>query len=79
MEASGVLFNMYLDRQKGIVDEAGHLVVGKGFSLQPNTAASAGRRAEIDQERPVIVPCLFEGSLDISSPLHRHAYTSRNV
>jgi hypothetical protein len=58
--------------KKVLVDEIGCLLVGIGLGIQPSASASGGRRAEIDQNRSVLLFRRGERLINVVAPSYSH-------
>lgn len=79
MEVSGVLFDVCFERYEVFVDEGGGFVVAVRFGFQPNTSASGGSGAEIDQHRSFTGLCFRERRVGICHPVNFHVFSPRLI
>ena len=71
---------MFLDmsfyRQKILVDEICRLLIFVRLGIQPSTSSSRGCRAEVEQNRPILLFCHRKRLINILAPIdcHRNPY-----
>jgi hypothetical protein len=79
MKVSGMLFDVGFERNEVFVDEVSGFVVAIGFGFQPNTTASSGSGAKVDQYRFLVGLCLSERSVGICHKVDFHVPVLRSV
>jgi hypothetical protein len=72
VEVCGRLFDVDSNRKEILVDKACDLIVGVRFGFQPNTSASSGSGAEVQQNCFNAGLCLLQRSIRVFDPLHGH-------
>src|SRR5882672_7224145 len=72
MEVDGVFLDVRFDRKEILIDEGRDFIVGVGFGLQPNTRASSGSSAEVEQQGLLFSLCLSECRINVFVPLNSH-------
>ena len=72
LETLRVLFDMDLQRNEVLIDEAGNPFIGINLGIQPSACASRRRRAEIEEQGLVLKLRFRERSVNILLPSYGH-------
>jgi hypothetical protein len=73
LETFRILFDVDLQRNKILIDEAGNPFVGINLGIQPSACASCRRRREIEEQSLVLKLRFGQRSINILLPCHGHS------
>ena len=79
MEVDGVLFDVRFEGDEILVDERRDFVVAVRLGFQPSACSSGRSRAEVDQQRRLLLLCTRECFIGVCQPIYFHDISSVDI